>query len=116
MNLGLGHAGARFVLVIRRRSPGDETWWSPRSLGGRTRDWGTILAAPLSLLALVPRATEPATLRCGLGEIAWREGRLGSTIDVRLTGGSERKRRLVVAALLRAARYARSGPSGRGGG
>ena len=110
MSFRLGHAGSRLVLVIGRRSHGRETWWSPHL---RSRDWGAILTVPLSLLGLAPRAAGSTALCCGLGEVTWREGRWGSTIEVRLEGGSARKRRLVLAALLRAARYARSGPAGR---
>jgi len=113
MSLSLGHRGARLVLVTRRRATGDETWWSPFFLVPRARDWRPILAAPLALLGLTPREAGSTALTCGLGGIAWRDGRWWSTIVLSLDGGSARKRQLVVAALLRAARYGRPDRTGR---
>ena len=105
MSVRLFHRGARLVFVVRRTGPGQVCWWSP-SL--RSPDWAAILAPQLALLGLPPRrGTEGASLSCRLGNIRWTTARRWSIISVQLEGGSERKRQLVAAALLRAARYAR---------
>jgi hypothetical protein len=106
MRLSLGHRGARWVLVVRRRSPGDETWWSPR-LGARPPDWSVILLAPLALLGLAPRQDGTAAWRWDRGHVEWRHGRSWSVLGVRVEGGSIAKRRLTASMLLKAARYGR---------
>lgn len=102
MSVRLFHKGARIVLVVRREGAGVESWWSPHVA---PRDWAPILRARLELLALSPLSEGGAALACRLGRIKWTAGRYWSTISVRLERGSETKRTLVTAALLKAARY-----------
>jgi hypothetical protein len=109
MSVALFHRGARLVIVARRRGPGNETWWSPCR---RPHDWGSTLGAQLALLGLEPQRGGPGVLTCRLGRIAWRSGRRWATILVDLDRGSDPKRQLVTAALLKAARYARPAGSG----
>ena len=105
MSVRLFHRGARLVLVVRRLAPGQVCWWSPALA---PPDWGAILAPQLALLGLPPSpGSDDASLSCRLGDIRWTVARGWSIIRVRLDGGSDTKRRLVGAALLRAARYAR---------
>jgi hypothetical protein len=105
MSVRLFHRGARVVLVVRRLAPGQVCWWSPSLT---PPDWGAILAPQLALLGLPPRpGPDNTSLSCRLGDIRWTIARPWSIIWVRLEGGSDTKRRLVAAALLRAARYAR---------
>jgi hypothetical protein len=110
MSVSLWHRDSRLVIVVRRRSPGDETWWSPYV---RARDWRTILSPTLALLALAPLDAGGEALTCGLGRIGWSDRHWWSTIVLQLNGGSIRKRKLVTAALLKAARYARPARAGR---
>lgn len=106
MSVRLFHRGARLVFVVRRLAAGDVRWWSPYIT---PPDWGAILGNHLVLLGLSPeRGADGTSLSCRLGEVHWTNARSWSIITLRLTGGSETKRRLVAAALLRAARYARS--------
>jgi hypothetical protein len=103
MSVRLFHKGARIVLVVRRESAGVGSWWSPHFI---PRDWAPILRARLEVLALSPISEGNAALACSLGRIEWTARRYWSTISVRLERGSDTKRTLVTAALLRAARYA----------
>lgn len=106
MSVRLFHRGARLVFVVRRLAPGDVRWWSPSIM---PTDWGAILGRQLELLGLPSQRGEGGmSLSCRLGEIDWTIARRWSIIALRLDAGSETKRRLVAAALLRAARYARS--------
>jgi hypothetical protein len=104
MSVRLFHKGARIVVVVRREGAGTETWWSPHAA---PRDWAPILRARLDLLALAPVPGGPAALACRLGRIEWIGRPYWSTISVRLDRGSDTKRTLVSAALLRGARYDR---------
>ncbi len=107
MSVRLFHRGARLVLVVRRRAAGDETWWSPHFTGPR---WTEILGGQLRLLGLsTDPGTVPGRLILRLGEISWITAPRWSIITLQLQGGSDMKRRLVAAALLKAARYARPG-------
>ena len=103
MSLRLFHKGARTVLVVRREGAGLQSWWSPHVT---PFDWAPILRARLEVLALSPISQGNAALACSLGRIEWTDGRYWSTISVRFERGSDLKRTLVTAALLRAARYA----------
>jgi hypothetical protein len=103
MSVRLFHKGARIVFATRRAAPGVESWWSPHA---SRRNWAPILRSRLELLALEPIAEEPTAVSCRLGRIEWTVAPYWSTISVRLERGSETKRALVTAALLRAARYA----------
>lgn len=107
MSIRLFHRGARLVLVVRRRAAGDETWWAPHVTVPR---WTEILGGQLRLLGL---SAEPAAtagrLTFRLGEINWITASRWSIITLQLQGGSDVKRRLIAAALLKAARYARPG-------
>jgi hypothetical protein len=106
MSVRLFHRGARLVLVVRRRSAGDETWWSPHfTIPG----WAEILGRQLGLLGLPPAAEAAGRLTIRLGEINWIAASYWSIITLRLHAGSDVKRRLVATALLKAARYARPG-------
>jgi hypothetical protein len=106
MSIRLFHRGARLVLVFRRRSAGDETWWSPHFTLPR---WAEILGRQLELLGLPPAADASGRLMTRLGEISWIAASHWSIITLRLHAGSDVKRRLVATALLKAARYARPG-------
>lgn len=105
MSVRLFHRGARLVLVVRRGGPGEQTWWAPHR---GAPDWQTILLRQLRLLGI---AAEPdgsrSRLMTPLGQIEWKAGPRWSIMALRLGNGSETKRRLVTAALLKAARYAR---------
>lgn len=102
MSVRLFHKNARLVFVVSRRGPGEETWWSPHLAA---RDWGPILMPALELLALPAARTSGGCLTCRLGSMDWTNDRYWSTITVRFAAGSSRKRQLVCAALLKAARY-----------
>jgi hypothetical protein len=102
VSVRLFHKDARIVLVISRREPGQETWWSPQRA---PRDWGAVLQPALELLALRPDAASGGRVNCRLGSLDWTNHRYWSTISVRFDAGSPTKRKLVCAALLRAARY-----------
>jgi hypothetical protein len=107
MSLRLFHKRARTVLVVRREGAGVQSWWSPHVMPS---DWAPILRARLELLALSPISQGNTALVCNLGRIEWTDRRYWSTISVRLERGSDVKRTLVTAALLRAARYALPAP------
>lgn len=107
MSVRLFHRGARIVLVLRRRAPGHELWWSPHRV---EPDWPAILGHQLQLLGIAAAASRDGALALTpAGQIQWQTGRWWSIMTLRLDAGSETKRRLVAAALLRAARYARPG-------
>jgi hypothetical protein len=107
MSVRLFHRGARLVIVAGRGGEGGERWWSPH---WTAPDWNAILEPQLQLLGLVPEKSEGLPrLRCRLGEINWIAGRRWSIITLQLSRGSDTKRRLAAAALLKAARYARPG-------
>jgi hypothetical protein len=107
MSVRLFHRGARIVLVLRRPAPGQEVWWSPHF---GTPDWAAVLGQQLRLLGISFEAAGPAQLALTpAGQIQWQAGRCWSIMRLRLDAGSETKRRLVAAAVLRAARYARPG-------
>ena len=105
MSIRLFHRGARLVFVVRRAAIGDQRWWSPHVA---PPDWGAIFSSHLALLGL-PAELWPGggRMSCRLGEIDWTAGRRWSIVALHLTIGSNTKRRLVAAALLKAARYAR---------
>jgi hypothetical protein len=109
MSVRLFHKGARIVVVVRRAGAGVESWWSPHVA---PRDWAPIFRARLELLALSPVSEGDAALVCNLGRIEWTAERYWSTISVRFERGSDTKRTLVAAAVLRAARYALPASSG----
>jgi hypothetical protein len=102
MSVRLFHRNARLVFVVARRGPGDETWWSPHF---SPREWGAILAPALELLALPAARAAAGCVTCRLGSMDWTNARYWSTITVRFGAGSSKKRQLVCAALLKAARY-----------
>jgi hypothetical protein len=105
MSVRLFHRDARLVFVVRRFAAGDERWWSPHIA---IPDWCAIFSAQLTLLGLdAGPDARGSSLSCRLGHIGWTTSRRWSMIVVRLTKGSDTKRRLVAGALLRAARYAR---------
>jgi hypothetical protein len=104
MSVRLFHRGARLVFVARHRPPGDARWWAP-SL--QQHDWGSILLRPLVLLGLEPHLDDPESISCRLGRLVWTSGAYWTTIELHLNGGSTTKRKLVAAALLKAARYGR---------
>lgn len=102
MSVRLFHKKARIVLVVRRQGAGVESWWSPRF---NRCDWAPVLRDQLGLLGL-PAQSEASALQCPLGRIEWIVGRYWSTISVHFDRGSDIKRTLITAALLKAARYA----------
>lgn len=101
MSIRLFHKNARLVFVVSRRGPADETWWSPHRA---PREWDAVLAPALDLLALPPQVAA-GRVTCRLGSVDWTNERYWSTITVRFDAGSPQKRKLVCAALLKAARY-----------
>jgi hypothetical protein len=104
----LFHRGARLVFVVRRGPTGDQRWWSPHL---SPPDWRGILTRGLALLGLpAQQESGGSALICRIGRVEWTSGRRCSMIALRFTHGSELKRRLVAAALLKAARYARPAP------
>jgi len=101
VSVRLFHKDARLVFVVSRRGPGNETWWSPHRA---PRQWAAVLAPALDLLALGPHVAA-GCVTCRLGSMDWTNERYWSTITVQFDAGSPQKRKLVCAALLRAARY-----------
>jgi len=69
-------------------------------------DWNTIFASLLRLLD-IQAAKSPKRLQLanGAGEVAWHRCWPGTRINVQLLKFSERKQKLVAAALLKAARH-----------
>jgi hypothetical protein len=106
MSVRLFHKHARLVLVRSRHGAGDETWWAPHLA---PRNWTAILAPALRLLTLEPDPRGESAIRFRIGSMHWTNGRYWSTITLRFDAGSERKRALVAAALLKAARYSLAG-------
>lgn len=107
MSVRLFHRGARLVVVLRRREEETtaERWlslhWAPHS-------WARIFDTALQRLDLAPQdstAARPGSIAFSLGGLHWTGGRYWTTIDVRLAQAPARKRQLIAAALLRAARY-----------
>jgi hypothetical protein len=107
MSVRLWHAGARFVWVVARRAPGEETWVSP----GRPPEWWPVFEPQLAALGLSPEA-DAAGAACRLGRLEWTSATYWSTITLRFDAGSTTKRALVAQALLKAARYARPRATG----
>ena len=105
MSIRLFHRGARLVFVVRHPLPGRARWWAP---GFRRHDWGSILRHPLALLGLDPHPGDDRSISCRLGRLVWTSGSYWTTIDLHLNGGSTTKRKLVAAAILKAARYGRT--------
>jgi hypothetical protein len=105
MSVRLFHRGARLVFVVRHRPPGHARWWAPAL---RRHDWGSILLHPLVLLGLEPHLEKHQSISCRLGRVVWTSGPYWTTIDLHLSGGSSTKRKLVAAAILKAARYVRN--------
>jgi len=107
MKIRLFHRGARIVIAVRRGGAGHERWWSPH---WTAPDWRGILGPQLNLLGLDAGGSAGLPeLRCRLGEINWTAGRRWSIITLQFSRGSDTKRRLAAAALLKAARYSRPG-------
>lgn len=101
MSVRLFHKNARLVFVSRRAA-GQQTWWSPHLA---PRDWRAVLAQALGLLELNPQPAGNYSVRFRIGTLDWTNERYWSTITLRFNAGSDRKRELVAAALLKAARY-----------
>jgi hypothetical protein len=95
MSVRLFHRGGRFVVVLRRveDDAGSAHRWL--ALHRRAPAWPDIFGKARAVLELPP---DRADLR-------WTARRHWTTIDLRLSQGSVRKRQLVAAALLKAARY-----------
>jgi hypothetical protein len=102
MSIRLCHKGARIVIVVRRGGAGVESWWSPHFA---PRDWAPIFQDRLELLALSPLPDGDSAMACRLGRIVWTNSRCWSRITVQFERGTDVKRTLVAAALLKAARY-----------
>lgn len=102
MSVRLFHKNARIVLVTSRNGSAEQIWWSPHLA---PRNWAAVLHPALTLLVLAPEGRGETTLRFRLGSMHWTNARYWSTITLRFDAGSERKRELVAAALLKAARY-----------
>lgn len=95
MSIRLYHRGARFVLPLARRDDDvSERRWLALHL--RRHDWAAIFAVALRTLDL---AGAPGV------ELEWTAHRCWTTIRLRLSEGSLRKRQLIASALLKAARY-----------
>ncbi len=102
MSVRLFHRGARCVFAVRRSATDGDLWCAVHRLA---HDWAAILSEPLRLLGLTARQEVGQGLTFAGGEIRWTRGPVWTTIRVRLDSGSDRKRQLMKAALLRAARY-----------
>jgi hypothetical protein len=100
MSVRLFHKHSRIVLRAGRDGA-VHRWCSPRF---RPCDWQAVFFPALDLLALRPVAGD-GSVGFRIGSIHWTNSRYWSTITLRFTGGSARKRELVAAALLKAARY-----------
>ena len=69
-------------------------------------NWSAIFARVLGLLEIeAAESAQSLTLAAGAGEVTWHSCRFGTTINMQLLRFSERKQKLVAAALLKAARY-----------
>jgi len=80
-----------------------ETWISFRK---HPPDWGRLFGSALDLVWLPVTARKDGILLDGQhGFITWREGRWLTSISVCIEGFSARKRILISAALLKAARF-----------
>jgi hypothetical protein len=79
------------------------------ALHGAPPDWAELFTRALDLMMIeaAPAGGGLSGLCLGgnAGQVRWRGARRWTVIDVELTGFSERKRALVVAALVKAARY-----------
>jgi hypothetical protein len=95
MSVRLFHRGSRFV-VVQRRLEGDTSEHRWIALHRSTHPWDLIFSRALQVLELAGRP--------GI-ELHWTAQTYWTTIDLRLTQGSLRKRQLIAAALLKAARY-----------
>jgi len=95
MSVRLFHRGSRCVLVLRRveEDMREHRWLAVHV---KPHPWDHIFATALQSLDLPGAA--------GV-ELHWTGRSYSTTIDLRLTQGSLRKRQLIASALLKAARY-----------
>jgi hypothetical protein len=78
-------------------------WWAVHR---REPDWRAIFAGILQLVGIeFTESPDRLQLDDGAGEVAWHRCWCGTTIQLQLLKFSERKRNLVAAALLKAARH-----------
>jgi hypothetical protein len=105
IRLRIFHPGRRVWKVWSKHSGDalDETWISPQCVPS---DWQKILGSALDLIWL-ENTCQPGQIRLNHqhGFIQWHEGRRMTKINVRLENFSPRKRSLIAAALLKAARF-----------
>jgi hypothetical protein len=82
--------------------------WSWCALDRDQSDWSAIFSSVLQLLAIeTTEFPQRLQLHDGQGEITWHGRWCCTTIHVRLLKFSERKQKLVAAALLKAARHSK---------
>jgi hypothetical protein len=106
VRIRLWHKGARIVFVLERRESAmsHHRWFSVHR---SPPPWGEIFRKAFGLFDMPGVLVGPSSLRSegGRGELDWTAGRYWTRIDLRLVQGSARKRTLLAAALLKAARY-----------
>jgi hypothetical protein len=93
--------------LVFQLSQKDDSWrWC--ALHRDQLDWGVIFSSVLQLLAIeVTEFPERLQLQDAKGEVTWHRRWCCTSIHVRLLKFSERKQKLVAAALLKAARHSK---------
>ena len=105
MSVRLFHKHTRIVLRIQTR---DRSFvW--HALHRRPVAWAELFAPPLLLVGFVAER-QGEGLRFSGGSVHWTTGWFGTTIRLQLPPCSDRKAVLLASGLLKAARYAASGP------
>lgn len=97
MSVRLFHKGARVVLVVARREGEHESEHRWIGLHLLPHQWTQIFRTALAMLDL--QGPDRGV------DLRWTPSRCWTRIELRLTQGSLRKRQLIAAALLKAARY-----------
>jgi hypothetical protein len=102
MSVRLFHRGARLVLRLTRGPDGAYTWCA---LHRRPVPWIHIFRPALGLFGFLSDGSE-SSLTFGTGTLRWTKGPFWTTLRLQLPACSPRKRELMAAGLLKAARYA----------
>ncbi len=104
MNVRVRLAFARGRLAFPLRQ--NQNCWHWCVLHRDQADWSAIFSGVLKLLAIeTTEVAERLQLSDGAGEVTWQRHCYGTTVHLQLLKFSERKRNLVAAALLKAARH-----------
>ena len=113
MSVRLFHKDARLVLVVARREGERESEHRWIGLHLSPHAWASVFQTAWTMLDLHDESPLPAGESSGNSchsphrgvDLRWTPSRCWTRIDLRLTKGSLRKRQLIAAALLKAARY-----------